>query len=54
MRANKPGGLRIGGEPAEIYVMQMAYMDWLQNTALPKLLTHTDPGLFVSPEVAAC
>jgi haloalkane dehalogenase len=54
MRAKKPGALRIGGEPAEIYVMQMAYMDWLQKTALPKLLTHTNPGLFVSPEVAAC
>lgn len=48
-----PQNLCIGGEPAEIYDIQMAYMDWLQKSALPKLLIHADPGLLVSPDVAA-
>jgi len=47
-----PQKLCIGGEPAEIHDMQMAYMDWLQKSALPKLLIHADPGLLVSPEAA--
>lgn len=48
-----PQKLCIGGEPADIYAMQMAYMDWLQRTDLPKLIVHADPGLMISPDVAA-
>ncbi len=48
-----PQNLCIGGEPPAIYDMQMAYMDWLQRTEVPKLLIHGDPGLLMSPESAA-
>jgi len=48
-----PQKLCIGGEPTEICAMQKAYMNWLQQTDLPKLIVHADPGLMISPEVAA-
>jgi haloalkane dehalogenase len=42
-----PQNLCIGKEPAAIYRKQTAYMDWLQQTDLPKLLVHADPGLLI-------
>jgi len=48
-----PQNLCIGGEPADIHDMQTAYMDWLQQTPLPKLLVHADPGLIIPPDTAA-
>lgn len=30
--------------------MQMAYMEWLQQTDLPKLLIHADTGVIISPD----
>jgi len=48
-----PQNLCIGGEPPEIHDMQMAYMDWLQKTPLPKLLVHADPGVLIPPATAA-
>jgi len=47
-----PQSLCIGGEPPDICAMQSAYMDWLQQTDLPKLLLHADPGLIVPAAVA--
>jgi len=47
-----PQKLCIGGEPANVHAMQMAYMDWLQRTDLPKLIVHADPGLLISPDTA--
>jgi len=47
-----PQNLCIGGEPPDICDAQATYMDWLQNTDLPKLLVHADPGLLVSPDAA--
>jgi haloalkane dehalogenase len=47
-----PQNLCIGGEPAAINDMQQAYMRWLQETDLPKLLLYTDPGLLVTAETA--
>lgn len=48
-----PQKLCIGGEPAEIHDMQMAYMEWLQRTELPKLLVHAEPGVMIPPDTAA-
>lgn len=48
-----PQRLCIGGEPVDIHDMQTAYMDWLQQTTVPKLLVHADPGLLIPPDTAA-
>ena len=48
-----PQKLCIGGEPADIHDMQMAYMDWLETTTLPKLIVHAEPGVLIPPETAA-
>ena len=48
-----PQNLCIGGEPAEICDAQAAYMDWLQQADLPKLLVHAEPGLLIPPDAAA-
>lgn len=47
-----PQNLCIGGEPKAINDMQMAYMDKLQASALPKLCLHTDPGILIPQEMA--
>ena len=48
-----PQKLCIGGEPADVHDMQMAYMDWLQQTQVPKLLVHGEPGVMIPPDAAA-
>ncbi len=48
-----PQNLCIGGEPAAIHARQTAYMDWLQQTPLPKLLVYADPGVLIPPDTAA-
>ena len=48
-----PQNLCIGGEPAAIHALQTAYMDWLQQTPLPKLLVYADPGVLIPPDTAA-
>ena len=48
-----PQNLCIGGEPKAINDMQLAYMAWLQEQPVPKLLTYADPGLLISAETAA-
>ncbi len=42
-----PQNLCIGKEPESIYQKQTAYMEWLQQTDLPKLLIHAEPGLLI-------
>ena len=44
-----PQNLCIGKEPAPIYQKQTAYMAWLQQTDLPQLLIHADPGVLIPP-----
>ncbi len=48
-----PQKLCIGGEPAAIRDMQLAYMNWLETTPLPKLIVHAEPGVLIPPETAA-
>jgi haloalkane dehalogenase len=47
-----PQLLCIGGEPAHVHAMQTAYMTWLEQSDLPKLLLQAEPGLLV-PRAAA-
>jgi haloalkane dehalogenase len=47
-----PQNLCIGGEPKAINDIQQAYMNWLQASAIPKLLLHTDPGVLIPPPMA--
>jgi haloalkane dehalogenase len=39
-----PNELPIEGEPADVWEAAVAYRDWLQQTELPKILFHADPG----------
>ena len=48
-----PQELCIGGEPADVHDMQMAYMDWLEQTQVPKLLVHAEPGVMIPSAAAA-
>jgi haloalkane dehalogenase len=47
-----PQLLCIGGEPAHVHAMQTAYMRWLEQSDLPKLLLQAEPGLMI-PRAAA-
>jgi len=42
-----PQLLCIGGEPAHVHDMQTAYMRWLEQSDLPKLLLQAEPGLML-------
>ena len=42
-----PQNLCIGKEPASVYRMQTAYVEWLGQTDLPKLLIHAEPGFLI-------
>jgi haloalkane dehalogenase len=42
-----PQNLCIGKEPASVYRMQTAYIEWLGQTDLPKLLIHAEPGFLI-------
>lgn len=48
-----PNELPIAGAPADVWAMAQAYIAWLQETELPKLLFYADPGAFISPATAA-
>ena len=49
-----PNELPIGGEPADVHAMQLAYLDWLQRTEVPLLLLlHVTPGALGTAEVVA-
>ena len=48
-----PQNLCIGGEPAAIHEKQARYMAWLEQTTIPKLLLHAEPGVLIPPQAAA-
>ena len=47
-----PQNLVIGGEPKPIHDMQMAYMEKLQKSELPKLLIEATPGVLIPEKLA--
>jgi haloalkane dehalogenase len=46
-----PQNLCIGGEPKPINDMQMAYMEKLQQSDIPKLLLYADPGILTPQQM---
>lgn len=48
-----PQNLVIGGEPKPIHDMQMAYMEKLQKSELPKLMIEASPGILIPEKMAA-
>ena len=46
-----PNEIPIAGEPADVVVAVEAYNEWLQNTDLPMLLFHGQPGALLPPPV---
>ena len=48
-----PRDLPIEGQPADVVATIQAYMDWLQASAVPKLLFWGTPGILVTPADAA-
>jgi len=42
-----PNEIPIEGEPADVVEAVAAYSEWLQQTQLPKLLLHADPGVIL-------
>jgi haloalkane dehalogenase len=44
-----PNEIPIAGEPADVAELVTAYAGWLQETEIPKLLFHADPGALVPP-----
>ena len=48
-----PNEIPIEGEPADVVTMVMAYREWLQRTALPKLLFYATPGAIIDAEQVA-
>lgn len=46
-----PQNLCIGGEPKNINDMQMAYMEKLQQSDVPKLLLYADPGILIPQQM---
>lgn len=47
-----PNELPIAGEPADVTEIVTAYNAWLQETDVPKLFLHADPGVLGTPPVA--
>ncbi|WP_414442351.1 haloalkane dehalogenase [Burkholderia sp. 22PA0106] len=48
-----PNELPIAGAPVDVWAMVHAYIAWLHETDIPKLLFFADPGAFISPTRAA-
>lgn len=48
-----PNELPIAGEPADVTAMQMHYLTWLQNAAVPKLFIFAHPGVPTPEPVVA-
>tara|TARA_R110000787_G_scaffold12074_18_gene39281 strand:- start:2360 stop:3244 length:885 start_codon:yes stop_codon:yes gene_type:complete len=48
-----PRQLPIDGEPADVAAAGEKYMQWLDQTPVPKLLFWGTPGILVTPEMAA-
>jgi haloalkane dehalogenase len=46
-----PNELPIEGEPADVHQAVATYSQWLQETELPKLLFHAEPGVILSAPV---
>jgi haloalkane dehalogenase len=44
-----PNEIPIAGEPADVAELVTAYARWLQQTEIPKLLFHADPGALIPP-----
>ncbi len=44
-----PNEIPIGGEPADVHDIISAYTARLQESDLPKLLFHADPGAIIPP-----
>ena len=44
-----PNEIPIGGEPADVHEIVTAYAAWLQESDLPKLMFHADPGAMIAP-----
>lgn len=40
-----PRELPVGGEPADVYTRQVEYLEALQNSEIPKLHVHVEPGV---------
>ena len=47
-----PCEIPIDGKPTDIYELMVAYGDWLQETDIPKLMFHAQPGGTITEEVA--
>jgi haloalkane dehalogenase len=47
-----PQNLCIAGEPENINDIQQDYMTWLQESEIPKLLLHSDPGCLIPKAMA--
>ena len=45
------GGIPIDGHPAAMHEIVGAYNAWLQQTDVPKLLFHAQPGAIVTPRL---
>lgn len=48
-----PNQLPIAGQPPEIVELTQAYLDWLAQSPVPKLLFYATPGVLVTPAAAA-
>ena len=48
-----PNEIPIAGKPADVHEVVAAYSAWLQQTELPKLLLHAEPGGLIPAELAA-
>ena len=46
-----PNEVPIGGQPADVHELVSAYAAKLQESDLPKLLLHADPGTIITPPV---
>jgi haloalkane dehalogenase len=46
-----PNEIPIGGDPADVAAIMDGYRAWLQQTPVPKLLLHADPGVLVPAAV---
>ncbi len=47
-----PREIPFGGIPADVYEIVRNYRRWLEETELPKLLFHANPGAIITHEVA--
>ncbi|MGH1348063.1 MAG: haloalkane dehalogenase [Nannocystales bacterium] len=45
-----PRELPVGGEPADVHARQVAYLDALQTSQIPKLHVHVEPGVVNTAE----